>query len=735
MIFFLVGFALILHVAFWGAGLALLVMPRRWHRFWPAIVMPAGFMLQSLVVWVGAYANLAGTNRYAAPAELLPAGLLAVALWRRGWRPALGDVRAFRVVGAVLAGTLALLILPLAITLKGLTTVSLSSCDAADYAAGARTLMEFAHSDRSGFLGLTEVVRTQSADNFFDFWLRLNHFTPSALIAFNGSILHCAPHELTSLLAMVVLAGSVPVVFWLARAGLGLDGRASLLVAVFYGFSPVTWYAVAQVSPSQLLAAQAIALLTWAGVALWRTRLTVRRGAQFAGVLALGYGLILGSYNFILLVCLVPAVAYAGGLALRHGAWRKFAGWICAVMAPLVGVGLIFAPRVAGLAERFALFRTFDFGWRIPLLSPEGWLGILDRAPLLGGLAPGLRWGASLVLVAAIVVVAWRHRALGWRIAAFTLPALAGYAYLEWRGATLGTNASYDAYKLLAVFFPGILASAAAWLLWLPQRGGRRILALVAVTLVSIAHAQSVSQFFRALKAPPLRVTLELRDLRKIEALPDVKSLNLLLPDMWSRLWANEFLLRKAQYFATDTYEARWHIADPKHPAQALLRGDWDLETGRIARRPPNEDRRPITPQYALVDTRSAAYFRASLGDGWHAEESIPETAERWQWTERDATVHIENPHDYPLTITCTLDARSLDERDISIGAVGGAASGAPVHFSPTRARLTSSSFAIPPGKSVLVLHSAAPGIQVPGDPRSLALCVFQIEIASRVEP
>ena len=34
-----------------------------------------------------------------------------------------------------------------------------------DYAAGARVLMEFARSDRDGFIGLSEVVRVMSVDN------------------------------------------------------------------------------------------------------------------------------------------------------------------------------------------------------------------------------------------------------------------------------------------------------------------------------------------------------------------------------------------------------------------------------------------------------------------------------------------------------------------------------------------------------------------------------------------
>ena len=87
--------------------------------------------------------------------------------------------------------------------------------------------------------------------------------------------------------------------------------------------------------PVSRTAAQAAALLTWAGVALWRGRLTPTRALAFAPVLATAYALILGSYNFFLLVCLVPAVAYAGGLALRGARWARFGGWLAAKTVPL----------------------------------------------------------------------------------------------------------------------------------------------------------------------------------------------------------------------------------------------------------------------------------------------------------------------------------------------------------------------------------------------------------------
>ena len=338
---FPVAFAVLLHVLWWGAGLAMLAMPRAWRRFWPVLVVPAGLALQSAVVWAGAAAGWRGTNSYAAWSEALPVGLLVWGMRRvgrgQGGSPASGlrarrvwvDAQRIGVVGLAVAGVLVLLVLPLAWAAKGLTTISLASCDAGDYAAGARVLQEFARTERGGFLGLTEVVSVASADNFFDYWTRLNHFTPAALIAFNGSVLGCGPHELTSVLTMVLLAGSLPVVFWMARAVIGFSAAPSVAVAVLYGLSPLNWYVVGHVAPGQLLAALAVALITWAGVALWRGRLTWARGGGFFR--RAGGGLLAGVGE---LQFFCGAVSGAGGgLCGRVGAVARGVG----EMGALVG--------------------------------------------------------------------------------------------------------------------------------------------------------------------------------------------------------------------------------------------------------------------------------------------------------------------------------------------------------------------------------------------------------------
>ena len=84
MIWYSIGAALTLLVYAWGLGLAILVLPARWRRFWPALTPACGLALQSLVVWCGAHAGLPGVQNWAVYATILPMLLLALARWRVG---------------------------------------------------------------------------------------------------------------------------------------------------------------------------------------------------------------------------------------------------------------------------------------------------------------------------------------------------------------------------------------------------------------------------------------------------------------------------------------------------------------------------------------------------------------------------------------------------------------------------------------------------------------------------
>jgi hypothetical protein len=250
--------------------------------------------------------------------------------------------------------------------------------------------------------------------------------------------------------------------------------------------------------------------------------------------MAIAYALILGGYNFFLLVCLVPATAYAGGMAIWQRAWGRFFRWLMCMLAPLAACAVGFAGRIAGLRDRFALLQTYDFGWPVPALTAEGWLGMVQGPDLSPWSLFGIRW----MLAAAVVgLLAWAFirsvrqnwRSL-WLLTALALPVIATYLFLQARGARLGTNASYDAYKLFAVFYP-LLLPVFCW--WVTLRRSRKLhewLLVCGVAAVIVAfNLLACGMFVFRMSRPPLIVDGDLRQLRKVETMADVKSVNLLI--------------------------------------------------------------------------------------------------------------------------------------------------------------------------------------------------------------
>lgn len=729
MVFFAAAVGLLLNILFWGLGLSWLFTPRRWRMAWPLFTGLAGVGLQSAVVWLGVHLDLAGTTTYGRWSVLIPVVLLAVA-WRRRRSAEWRAWARLSGVAVVMLVVLNCLIIPFASASKSLTSSSLGSCDAADYAAGARVLQDFAHSDRSGFIGLTEVVRVLSVDNFFDYWLYLNHFTPSALIALNGAITGLQPYQLVSLTGVVLLVLGIPLAFWLARSGFRLSPAGALIVSLVYGLSPLLWYAVAHTSLSQLIAAPAIAALTWCGLALWRSGARARHAFSVSGVLLLAYWSILGGYNFIVLVCLAPVGAFVLGQAVWSGRYGRLLRWGVGMIVPLGVVALAAPARVVGLVDRFRLFQQFDFGWKIPALSPEGWYGLVGSVTL-SGYADSIRWTLSVLLLAgllaSLVWAAKRKQSAVYLAACLTVPILIGYVFLLLKGRAHGTNASYDAYKLFAVFYPGLLAAFSYGLIHLRSRRPflRGAVALLAALVVG-GNAYAAYRFAQRLENPPLLVDRSLVKVQSIEDMPEVKSVNLLVADFWSRLWANSFLLRKPHYFPSHTYEGRLNTE---------LKGEWDLLGGLIAvNLPDRANYVPIEKHYTLVNTRSPYFVRARIGEGWYDGERLPRANLRWRWTKGNAELVIENPHERNLDIGFRFQARSMEPRILEIWIHGKRRRTVQLGTELNWVRVPS--VVLPPGATTVEIRSPTPPLPAgPNDRRLLGFAAFGIEVNVRADP
>ena len=144
--------------------------------------------------------------------------------------------------------------------------------------------------------------------------------------------------------------------------------------------------------------------------------------------------------------------------------------------------------------------------------------------------------------------------------------------------------------------------------------------------------------------------------------MPEVTSINVRFPDVWSSLWANVFLVRKPQYFSEHIYEGRRNTP---------LRGEWDLNGGTVQVRLPNS-KSVTTPYFSLISTRNPFFLRANEADGWYELEQNARTGKRWRWTKAEATIVVQNPQHYPvLTAWYLQDVSSLENRDFQMRVAG----------------------------------------------------------------
>jgi hypothetical protein len=715
MLYYLTAVGLIAHTCFWGFGLAFLTLPRVWRR-WVWMFAPGfGFALQSAVVWGGAHTSMAGTNSYAWWSELLPFVLLVAALYKKSGRIA------WRFPGLLLVTLFTgwLFLSPMTKPGTGLTTSSLGNCDQADYAAGARVFQEFSRDDRTGFLGLSEVTKVRSADYFFDFWVRLNHFTPSALIAHNAAAFGVPSFRLVSVSAAAVLLLNLPVVFLFARVVVGMRGIWLVAFLSFYAVSPLSAYAIYHGQLGQLYAAQGIALLTLAVFGASRMAHAGREVWSFLPLMFVSFWLLAGSYNFILPVCLAPGGTWLLIQLWQRRNWSAVGKVVITIAGGLVLCGVFFWGRFDGLIERFSLFHQYNFGWAMPLFSPEGWLGVVRDSSLhawpfvirmvLNGLVLGL-WIAGLVFLLR------RRRPEALAALALVLPVMAGWSMLAWE-SRVRANASYDAYKLMSVFLPGLLAGLLCWIA-VVQKQSRAIQAGAASLLLAllVVILSRDGHFQRQMANPPLRVNRNIAELALLEKDPRFLSFNLLVEDYWSRLWANAFLLKRPQYFVTHSYEGRMNTA---------LKGEWNLSDSLLRSVPLQaDDFLQFNVRFFLVRANAPGLLQINYADGWYGEErSGPK---RWRWCNGRGRLVLHNPTGRSVRTHLRLLVQSFLTRDLMVQI--GDQQPLNQHLDGSSQVVEFESFSLPPGSTTVTLTSDAVSAGI-SDDRKLAFALYGFEL------
>jgi hypothetical protein len=724
MTYYLAAAALVFHSYFWGAGISLLALPRVWRCYWWAFAPCFGLALQSAVVWAGAHSSLAGTDVYARASEGLPLvlGLTALGLY---WRTFLRGIWAARGLAVVMLAGGWLLLSPMASASKELTTLSMGGCDHADYAAGARVFQEFAHGDRTGLLGQPEVTSVGTAKAYFDFWLRLNHFTPSAVMAHNCSILGLRPWQIAGVTGVALALLNLPGLILLCRKTVGLRGGPVLLVAALYIASPLNGYAVDQGFLAQLYAAIGIATLT--------TLLFLSTEARRFGVSATWFvlptiaciWLLAGSYNFILLVAFVPGAAWLAASGLFRRDFRP-AGQILLVVAFAFAVCIpLFWGRFDGIAERMRSFEQSHFGWPIPLQSPEGILGLLRTADLAAWPAyPRILLGTLAVALWAFGLCLFWRRNRKFRLlasVALVVPVLCGWGLLAYRTQSLPT-ASYDAYKLVSVFLPGLITGLCCWL---PALQGRRFWQLDA-TFVMVGllggNLWAARQLELRMTSNPLRVDQALVAVGGLESNPKFDAFNVLIQKPWDRLWSSHFLLKKPQYFKETTFEGRRPTA---------LKARWSLfDETKDMKGIPSEYHETIDGRFQLVRDDLPGRVDVDFATGWYNTEK--KAQELWKWSSGDSNIVLRNPGKFLSRNRLRMRLRAINEREIYLLVEGSIVASATI--SPKITEVDFGTIAIPSGAVQLSLTSSDAAV-VPGggDQRKLSFSIHCLKLDDRI--
>jgi hypothetical protein len=390
------------------------------------------------------------------------------------------------------------------------------------------------------------------------------------------------------------------------------------------------------------------------------------------------------------------------------------------LLTGLAVTAFIFGERTESIAERFVLFDRFDFGWKIPSLTFEGWLGVVRDADLHGW-APGWRLvqAAGLIVLWTLgVVYLWRRnqqRAL--LLPALVIPVALGWLLLSWESLSRD-NATYDAYKLLAVFRPGLLVGLLGGLA-LVSWTRRQAWMLTIVLAIIGANVVAGTDFIRRMSHPALRTDRYLAEIGLLEQRPEIKSVNIHLT-VWERLWANYFLLRKQQYFPVATYEGRNATG---------LAGGWDLYSRSIRLLPP-EDKNVIilNDVYFVVNRAFRPRISVTWGYGWHGQERFGSMVWRWAGN-KGGGIWLENPSEKPVRIRLRLRAAGFGPNRLLQIRQGESIVG--VEALKTKMTWTEGKLlTLPPGRTRLVIATMRPTETKAGrDGRVVSVRVSKIEV------
>ena len=666
--------------------------------------------------------NIGGTDIYAVTLFSLPILILAgLVILRQETRGAF-----FSALNKEAAGVMGLAVFAFVIVSAPFFAASsgralamaMSNLDIAELAVVSRYLQEFVPNTQEGFMGQTGHLMWTCRDVWFG---------PSAIVAIISSLIHAGPYQLQSLVMDIVAVQAVVFVYLMAKLILDFRSLGATVLAILYAISPVPLFTIWQSFGGQMFAISLMLALFL--VQTYNLKDAGPYGSLvrcFTTTVILLSGIIL-SYHFMLPISGMLLAGYFVCFAIFSRQWKRArnggllliaAYLICAALNPM---------RIKSLVDSLAMLNGNN-GWFIPWLSPDVILGA-NAATLfvgIGDLNDRAVWAAIAALP--LLLTSWHlirtPQAIWARsfLLGLAVPAILAGFWFAYSGQQNGLWGSYRSFKITASFSALTLLSGAiafrgcSW-------GNRRLLAVVATSLVVITASASwtsmreLARFTQEHAFPP---DPELSALKKIEAMPFVKGINVMDADNFSLLWTNYFTLKIRQVYQRFPYGGRpvgllnqeYSLAKNAAFARAAGQSQQDIFSVESSS---FEAKYVLSSWYNLYKAQENRDVILTPAEGWWPAEPT----HRWSGSNGDTcSIYLDNKS---AGLPVYIDAAFMDLPENKF--ITATVNGSQLKIAHDKNSLHSDTFNLKSGRNVIVFRTSFnPQPPTSWDPRTLSI-------------
>jgi len=590
---------------FSGLGLTILILPRGLKKYMLFLSPFVGYCYIVLAGWhlstfgmkplfndkgqikaveATSSLNFHGTDSYFWLIFIPPIIFLIVSIYknRGNIKETLGIDRSL--FAPIIAGVISLILIsiPLFKYDDGLSVVSTGNHDIIDSGLKSRFLKEFSFSDTQGYLS-----HLVDGHNFLKHDVMTNRFGTPFIAAFLSSVFSLEAYQFQMITMSVLFFFSVFLFYVLLREVFRYNQFPAFVITMLYGLSPIMYYLVYLGFQPQVVGMSLSVGFFFLQFYLIENSKKFLDYAVYIPILALLNWGISSSYAHMLPFLYIPIGAYIVVKAVKDRSFKDILNWMALQVLALVLTTILSPFRMKVLISNLLFHAGAEAGWNMPYFSPDYILGlnyasvlepltyvgyITKFKPLLGFWTDLSFINNLMHLVLSIPIIGLLYfgisktfkddRRLFYISATSLFIIILGYNYIYF---FVKVSSKYKAFKLLSFFLPLALPT---FLIALRNASIKSKGFISGYTLLFFLGANIISALI-FVSSPARYIEDNLVEVKKVESMPEIESVNIIGGNYWEIMWENVFLMKKKQFFQISTYAGR--------STDNIIDGAWDI--------------------------------------------------------------------------------------------------------------------------------------------------------------